>query len=108
MLESYGIFLSALILAGGAPGDLFGRRIFLIGVGVFAAASIACGLALHRTFCAGNWLALLIPGSLVIISELFERICCSRNPQEPSEPRREKRALLLSRSARPGDRFSST
>src|SRR5580693_38873 len=43
VVESYGIFLSALILAGGALGDLFGRRrIFLIGVGVFAAASIAC------------------------------------------------------------------
>jgi len=46
VVESYGIFLSALILAGGAFGDLFGRRrIFLVGVGVFAAASIACGLS---------------------------------------------------------------
>src|ERR1700746_1447925 len=45
VVESYGIFLSALILAGGALGDLFGRRrIFVIGVGVFAAASIACAL----------------------------------------------------------------
>src|SRR6516162_2546174 len=46
VVESYGIFLSSLILAGGALGDLFGRRkIFLIGVVVFAAASAACGLA---------------------------------------------------------------
>src|SRR5882762_10734862 len=44
VVESYGIFLSSLILAGGALGDLFGRRlVFLIGVGVFAAASTACG-----------------------------------------------------------------
>jgi MFS family permease len=46
VVESYGILLSALILAGGALGDLFGRRrIFLIGVGIFAVASMACGLA---------------------------------------------------------------
>src|SRR5262250_3738293 len=44
VVASYGIFLSSLILAGGALGDLFGRRrMFLIGVGIFAAASIACG-----------------------------------------------------------------
>src|SRR5262249_18191824 len=39
VVASYGIFLSSLILAGGALGGLFGgRRMFLIGVGVFAAA----------------------------------------------------------------------
>src|SRR5258705_248275 len=37
VVESYGLFLSALILAGGALGDLFRRRrVFLIGVGIFA------------------------------------------------------------------------
>src|ERR1700739_4423915 len=46
VVESYGLFLSSLILAGGALGDLFGRRrVFLAGVGIFAAASAACGLA---------------------------------------------------------------
>src|SRR5882724_12371478 len=46
VVESYGILLSALILAGGALGDLFGRRrIFLVGVGIFAVASAASGLA---------------------------------------------------------------
>ena len=49
VVESYGLFLAALILAGGSLGDLFGRRLmFLIGVGIFAVASIACGLP--RTF----------------------------------------------------------
>src|SRR5260370_15258570 len=39
VVEAYGIFLSSLILAGGALGDLLGRRlIFLIGVGIFAVA----------------------------------------------------------------------
>src|SRR5246127_5941589 len=35
VVESYGLFLSALILAGGALGDLFGRRrVFLLGVAI--------------------------------------------------------------------------
>jgi EmrB/QacA subfamily drug resistance transporter len=79
VVESYGIFLSALILAGGALGDLLGRRrMFLIGVGVFAAASIACGLAssIHQLIVArcvqGIGAALLVPGSLAIISACFD------------------------------------
>src|ERR1700739_3385519 len=44
VVEAYGLFLSSLILAGGALGDLFGRRrVFLFGVGIFALASAACG-----------------------------------------------------------------
>src|SRR6201993_995642 len=79
VVESYGIFLSALILAGGALGDLLGRRrMFLIGVGVFAAASIACGLAssIHQLIAArcvqGIGAALLVPGSLALISASFD------------------------------------
>src|SRR5271155_2699957 len=46
VVESYGLFLAALILVGGSLGDLFGRRsMFQIGVGIFAVASMACGLA---------------------------------------------------------------
>src|SRR5690242_10412364 len=45
VVESYGLFLGALILVGGALGDLMGRRlIFMIGVGLFAIASAGCGL----------------------------------------------------------------
>jgi len=79
VVESYGIFLSSLILAGGALGDLFGRRrMFLIGVGIFAAASIACGSAstVHELISArcvqGIGAALLVPGSLAIISACFD------------------------------------
>src|SRR6202007_3332511 len=78
-VESYGVFLSALILAGGGLGDLLGRgRMFIIGVAVFAAASIACGLAssIHQLIAArcvqGIGAALLIPGSLAIISACFD------------------------------------
>src|SRR2546423_13731516 len=46
VVESYSLFLSALLLVGGSLGDRLGRRkIFCIGVGTFAAASIACGLS---------------------------------------------------------------
>src|SRR2546430_14774382 len=46
VVESYGLFLGALILVGGSLGDLFGRRlIFLTGVVIFGLSSLGCGLA---------------------------------------------------------------
>src|SRR5437868_12922282 len=46
VVESYGLFLSALILVGGSLGDLFGRRlIFVAGVAIFAVAFLGCGIA---------------------------------------------------------------
>jgi len=46
VVESYALFLAALLLAGGSLGDRFGRRrIFCVGVALFALASIGCGLA---------------------------------------------------------------
>src|SRR5213593_2201350 len=46
VVESYGLFLAALILVGGSLGDMRGRRkIFLMGIAIFAIASLACGLA---------------------------------------------------------------
>ena len=42
VVESYALFLAALLLVGGALGDRFGRRrVFAIGVALFAAASVA-------------------------------------------------------------------
>ncbi len=79
VIESYGLFLGALILAGGSLGDLFGRRlIFVLGTGLFALASAACGLAptVHLLIVArsvqGMGAALLVPGSLAIISASFD------------------------------------
>ncbi len=79
VVESYGLFLAALILVGGSLGDLFGRRkIFLAGVFVFAAASAACGLSanIRQLIVArsvqGVGAALLVPGSLAIISTSFD------------------------------------
>jgi len=79
VVESYGLFLSALILVGGSLGDLFGRRlIFVAGVAIFAAASAGCGLASNilqliiARSLQGVGAALLVPGSLAIISTSFD------------------------------------
>jgi MFS family permease len=79
VVESYGLLLSALILVGGALGDSLGRRrIFLLGVIVFGAASVGCGLsATVRTLVIwravqGSSAAFLVPGSLAIISASFD------------------------------------
>jgi len=79
VVESYGLLLGALILAGGSLGDLFGRRlIFVVGIAIFAVASAACGAALdiHQLIIArsiqGIGAALLVPGSLAIISVAFD------------------------------------
>src|SRR5258706_11692191 len=78
VVEAYTLFLAALMLTGGALGDRFGRkRIFLIGVALFTAGSIACGLAPNiRMLIAfrgvqGVGAALMVPGSLAIISATF-------------------------------------
>ncbi len=79
VVEAYGLFLGALILAGGSLGDLFGRRkMFLAGVLVFALASVGCGLALNveqliaARAVQGIGAAFLVPGSLAIIGASFE------------------------------------
>jgi MFS family permease len=78
VLEACGLLLGALILVGGSLGDrLCRRRIFLVGVTVFAVASVGCGLAqiipqlvLARAV-QGLGAAFLVPGSLSILSVPF-------------------------------------
>src|SRR5262252_4072334 len=46
VINAYTLCMSALLLVGGAAADQFGRRrIFLVGVSIFALASIGCGVA---------------------------------------------------------------
>lgn len=78
IVEAYALFLAALILVGGSLGDRFGRRrIFAYGVALFALASIWCGLSpnVNQLIIAravqGIGGALLVPGSLAIISASF-------------------------------------
>ena len=78
VVESYALFLAALLLAAGAAGDRYGRRrVFIVGTGIFALASIWCGLA-HNALelivaraVQGIGGALLVPNSLAIISACF-------------------------------------
>src|SRR6266566_3933921 len=78
IVEAYSLFLAALILVGGSLGDRFGRRrIFAMGIAVFIVASIACGLSpnvlvlILARVLQGIGGALLVPGSLAIISASF-------------------------------------
>ncbi|MBE2269682.1 MAG: MFS transporter [Anaerolinea sp.] len=75
IINSYMLTLSALMLAGGALGDIFGRkRMFAIGIGLSLFASILCGLAQDPNFLIaaralqGVGGAIMTPGSLAIIS----------------------------------------
>jgi EmrB/QacA subfamily drug resistance transporter len=75
VLDAYLLTLSALLLLGGALGDRYGRRrVFAIGMVVFTAASLACGLAPSGTtlivarLAQGVGGALLVPGSLALIN----------------------------------------
>src|SRR4029077_3399486 len=79
VIEAYALFLGALILVGGSLGDQFGRkRVFLLGVVFFTAASIACGVATSPGLLIvgralqGIGAAFLVPGSLSIISATFD------------------------------------
>jgi len=76
--DVYLLVLSSLILAGGSLGDRLGRvRVFAAGVALFTVASIACGFAggvgtlIIARAVQGVGAALLIPGSLAIITAVF-------------------------------------
>src|SRR4030095_15147072 len=78
VIEAYSLLLSAFVLVGGSLGDHYGRRrIFLIGITIFALSSAACGFAasvaqlIAARALQGFGAALLIPGSLAIISSSF-------------------------------------
>src|SRR6266540_1277787 len=78
VVEAYALLLSSLLLVGGAAGDRFGRRrIYLIGTCIFGIGSVWCGLStsIHELILEravqGFGGALLVPGSLAIISAAF-------------------------------------
>ncbi|SDF20204.1 drug resistance transporter, EmrB/QacA subfamily [Blastococcus aurantiacus] len=78
IVNGYTLPLAALILLGGSLGDRYGRRrVFLVGVAWFAAASLLCGLAqtpgqlIAARALQGIGGALLTPGSLALIQSSF-------------------------------------
>ena len=79
VVNAYTLCLAALVLLGGAAGDLYGRRrIFAVGIAIFAATSLGCGFAsnvlllIGARIAQGLGAALLIPCSLAIIGAAFD------------------------------------
>lgn len=77
-INAYLLPLSALLLIGGALGDRYGRRRWLlIGTTIFLLASLACALApsldvlLAARAAQGVGAALLMPNSLAILGHTF-------------------------------------
>ena len=78
VVEAYALLFSALLLVGGSLGDRFGRRrIYALGIVLFTAASVLCGLApgvrllIAARALQGVGAALLVPGSLALIAASF-------------------------------------
>jgi EmrB/QacA subfamily drug resistance transporter len=79
VVNAYTLCMAALLLVGGVAADRFGRRlIFVAGVSLFAAASLACGFAGNVWFLIGARAlqgiggALLIPCSLALIGAAYD------------------------------------
>jgi EmrB/QacA subfamily drug resistance transporter len=77
--SGYLAVLAALLIVAGALADRYGRRrIFIIGLAAFGVVSILCGLAptleilIVARLLQGAAGALLVPGSLAIITAAFE------------------------------------
>jgi EmrB/QacA subfamily drug resistance transporter len=80
VLNGYLLALASLILLGGSLGDRLGRRrVFVLGVGWFTAASLLCAVApsaealIAARLLQGIGGALLTPGSLAMIESSFRR-----------------------------------
>src|SRR6266566_2671270 len=78
VVVSYALTFATLMLTGGKLADLFGRRLlFIVGLGVFTGASLACGLAPNAGFLIGAravqgvGAAIMNPATLSIITATF-------------------------------------
>jgi EmrB/QacA subfamily drug resistance transporter len=79
VITAYAITFGGFLLLGGRMADMFGRkRVFLVGVVVFTAASFACGLAgseavlIASRAVQGLGAAIISPAALSIITTTFE------------------------------------
>ena len=78
VVAGYALTFAAFMLIGGKLADYFGRRlIFMVGLAVFTAASLACGLAPNGGFLIGARVvqglggAMMNPATLSIITATF-------------------------------------
>lgn len=79
-VAGYLLAFALLLVTGGRCGDVFGqRRTFLVGVAVFGAASLACGLSGSGVLLAvgrvvqGAGAALMVPQATAVVTLLFPR-----------------------------------
>jgi EmrB/QacA subfamily drug resistance transporter len=77
-VNAYALTFAVLMLSGGKLADFFGRRrVFLLGLAIFTASSLACGLAtsggmlIGARTVQGAGAALMMPATLSIISYTF-------------------------------------
>ena len=78
VVTAYGLTFGGFLLLGGRAADLIGRRrLLMIGLALFSAASLACGLAGSDTFLIvmrgvqGFGAALVLPAALSIVMNMF-------------------------------------
>ena len=78
VLNAYLLTSGALVLVGGRLGDLFGRRrVFVLGISVFAIASALCGVAptgwwlIANRALQGVGLAFMLPGAVALVTAAF-------------------------------------
>ena len=79
VVTAYGVTFGGFLLLGGRAADLLGRRrVLMIGLAVFTAASLACGLATTDTLLIvmrgiqGLGAAIVLPAALSIVTNMFE------------------------------------
>ena len=79
VVTAYGLTFGGFLLLGGRAADLLGRRrIFMLGLGIFSAASLVCGLATNDSFLIvvrglqGLGAAVVLPAALSIVMNMFE------------------------------------
>jgi EmrB/QacA subfamily drug resistance transporter len=76
---AYALTFGGFLLLGGRAADLLGRRrMLMVGLGVFSAASLACGLATGEGFLIaaralqGTGAAVMLPAALSIVMNMFQ------------------------------------
>jgi len=79
VVTAYALTFGGFLLLGGRAADLLGRRrVLIVGLGVFSAASLACALATGDAFLIGAraaqgvGAALMLPAALSIVMDIFD------------------------------------
>src|SRR5437879_9690591 len=79
VVTAYGLTFGGFLLLGGRAADLLGRRrVLMLGLAIFTAASLACGLATTDAFLIamrglqGLGAAIVLPAALSIVMNMFE------------------------------------